>query len=62
MAAKYQALGLFSVCFGVETKVNGLVRWCSSKIAKNLVVETVAEWLVLASQIGPQVGFSSRKG
>ncbi|CAJ1412992.1 unnamed protein product [Effrenium voratum] len=35
-------------------QVNGLVRWCSAKIAQTLVVDTVAEWLVLASQIGPQ--------
>ena len=42
--------------------MNGLVRWCSSKIAKNLVVETVAEWLVLASQIGPQVGRKAFEG
>lgn len=35
-------------------QVNGLVRWCSDKISTSLVVETVAEWLVLASQIGPQ--------
>mmetsp|Transcript_56935 Transcript_56935/g.102311 ORF Transcript_56935/g.102311 Transcript_56935/m.102311 type:complete len:358 (-) Transcript_56935:86-1159(-) len=35
-------------------EVHGLVRWCSSKIAASLGVDTAAEWLVLASQIGPQ--------
>jgi len=35
-------------------QVNGLVRWCSDKISTSLVVDTVAEWLVLASQMGPQ--------
>lgn len=35
-------------------EVHGLVRWCSAKIAATLGVDTAAEWLVLASQIGPQ--------
>lgn len=41
-------------CIDGEKLVNGLVRWCSDKISTSLVVETVAEWLVLASQIGQQ--------
>eukprot|EP00930_Biecheleria_cincta_P047051 TRINITY_DN32550_c0_g1_i1.p1 TRINITY_DN32550_c0_g1~~TRINITY_DN32550_c0_g1_i1.p1 ORF type:complete len:353 (-),score=75.52 TRINITY_DN32550_c0_g1_i1:100-1158(-) len=37
-------------------EVRGLVHWCSTKVAATLTVDTVAEWLILATQIGPQAG------
>lgn len=35
-------------------EVQGLVRLCAAKVATMLTTESVAEWLILASQIGPQ--------
>lgn len=35
-------------------EVHGLVRLCAAKAAMMLTVDSVAEWLILASQIGPQ--------
>jgi len=35
-------------------EVHGLVRLCAAKVATLLTVDSVAEWLTLASQIGPQ--------
>ena len=44
-------------CFGQEFDSH-LLHFISSahQISTSLVVDTVAEWLVLASQMGPQVG------
>mmetsp|Transcript_77043 Transcript_77043/g.217927 ORF Transcript_77043/g.217927 Transcript_77043/m.217927 type:complete len:357 (+) Transcript_77043:194-1264(+) len=35
-------------------EVHGLVRLCAAKAAMMLTIDSVAEWLILASQIGPQ--------
>lgn len=35
-------------------EVHGLVRLCAAKVGTALTVDSVAEWLMLASQIGPQ--------
>lgn len=34
-------------------EVHSLVRWCSRKVAATLNLESVADWLILATQIGP---------
>jgi len=35
-------------------EVSGLVRQCAAKVSQTLTIDSAAEWLILASQIGPQ--------
>eukprot|EP00931_Biecheleriopsis_adriatica_P075586 TRINITY_DN49411_c0_g1_i1.p1 TRINITY_DN49411_c0_g1~~TRINITY_DN49411_c0_g1_i1.p1 ORF type:complete len:358 (+),score=82.70 TRINITY_DN49411_c0_g1_i1:64-1137(+) len=42
-------------------QISSLVRWCSLKIAEKMVVETAADWLVLACQLGTEADVIKKK-